>query len=228
MSMADETLIRIEKLTKYFSRPDGPVEVLRGIDLDIKRGEAVSIVGESGAGKSTLLHVIGALELPTTGRVTIEDVDISSMHSKELAAFRNERLGFVFQFHHLLPEFTAVENTMMPALIGRVPAGEARDRAKMVLSELGLSGRLDHKAGELSGGEQQRVALARAMVLEPSVILADEPTGNLDAMTGGAVEELMLTLNRERGVTLLVVTHSERLAGRMNRTIRLQDGLVTT
>ncbi len=219
-------LVSVQGLFKSFQRPEGEVEVLRGIDLDIAPGEAVSVVGESGTGKSTLLHVIGALEPPTRGGVLIQDTDIGSLESKDLASIRNKRLGFVFQFHHLLPEFTALENTMMPGLIARLSMKEASERAGRILSELGLAHRLTHKVGELSGGEQQRVAIARAVIMSPMIILADEPTGNLDAKTGGAVEELLLELNEEKGITLFVVTHSERLARRMDRLIRLHDGQV--
>jgi lipoprotein-releasing system ATP-binding protein len=217
----------VSGLYKSFPRREGEVQVLRGIDLEIQRGESISVVGESGAGKSTLLHVMGALELPTRGRVWINGIDLHSLEPKHLAAFRNREIGFVFQFHHLLPEFTAEENAMMPALIARQKEGKAREAAREALSDLGLSHRLDHKVGELSGGEQQRVAIARAVIMSPALLLADEPTGNLDARTGGAVEDLLLGLSRERGMTLLVVTHSERLARRMDRVVRLSDGVVT-
>ncbi|MFO8056640.1 MAG: ABC transporter ATP-binding protein [bacterium] len=221
-----EPLVRLEDLDKSFYRNEGEVRVLKGIDLEIRRGETVAVVGVSGAGKSTLLHILGALELPTRGRVLIDGNEINRMQARELARFRNVHLGFVFQFHHLLPEFTALENTMMPALIARIPASRAKEKAEEILTELGLADRLSHKVGELSGGEQQRVALSRAVLLEPSLILADEPTGNLDATTGKTVEDLILKLNREKNITALIVTHNEALARRMDRIIRLHDGMI--
>jgi lipoprotein-releasing system ATP-binding protein len=223
---AGDLMVKVTGLSKTFARQGEDVQVLKGVDLAIRRGEAVAVVGVSGAGKSTLLHILGALELPTAGQVVINGQDLAGTSSRELAAFRNQHLGFVFQFHHLLPEFTALENTMMPALIARRSRRQARDMAVEVLARLGLSHRLDHTAGELSGGEQQRVAIARAIILKPSLLLADEPTGNLDASTGRAVEDLLLQLNREDGITMLVVTHNERLAARLHRIIRLSDGQV--
>jgi len=224
-SQAD-TIVKVNNLHKSFLRPEGEVGVLKGIDLEIRKGEAVAVVGISGAGKSTLLHILGTLEPPSAGNVAIKNIEISGMGSKELAAFRNRNLGFVFQFHHLLPEFTALENTMMPALISRLDAKDAAGRAGTILAELGLTHRLHHKTGELSGGEQQRVAIARALIMEPALILADEPTGNLDASTGKTVEDILLRLNRERKITLLIVTHNENLARRMDYMIRLFDGKV--
>jgi lipoprotein-releasing system ATP-binding protein len=226
MSGSADILVKVEDLHKRFLRPEGEVSVLKGIDLAIAQGDAAAVVGVSGAGKSTLLHILGTLEPPSQGRVTIAGVAIETMASRELAEFRNKNLGFVFQFHHLLPEFSALENTMMPALISRLSAPEARERAALILTELGLGRRLSHKTGELSGGEQQRVAIARAMILSPRLILADEPTGNLDAATGRAVEDILIRLNREHGVTLLMVTHNEDLARRMDYLIRLFDGKV--
>jgi len=226
--MSTGALVEIRALNKSFARSEGEVRVLRGIDLEIKRGEAVSMVGESGAGKSTLLHILGALEPPTSGVVLVDGLNLWSLPGRELSRFRNSRLGFVFQFHHLLPEFTALENAMMPALIARMSARDAASLARKVLDELGMSHRLTHKVGELSGGEQQRVAIARAVIMSPDMILADEPTGNLDATTGRTVEDLLLRLNRERGITLFLVTHSERLAERMDRVVRLMDGKVVS
>jgi lipoprotein-releasing system ATP-binding protein len=223
-----ENLVSISDLSKSFYRNKGEVPVLKNIDLDIAAGEAVAVVGVSGAGKSTLLHVLGALEPPTEGNVVIAGEEINAMRPKELARFRNRNLGFVFQFHHLLPEFTALENTMMPALIARMPVADAKEKAEAILSEVGLADRLDHKTGELSGGEQQRVALSRAVILEPALILADEPTGNLDAKTGKTVEDLLLKLNREKNITALIVTHNEALARRMDRIIRLHDGMIAS
>jgi lipoprotein-releasing system ATP-binding protein len=185
-------------------------------------------VGVSGAGKSTLLHILGTLDHPTSGAVLFDGVDVFTWPEKQLAAFRNRKIGFVFQFHNLLPEFTALENAMMPALIQRMPAEEARKRAEAILGELGLGNRVTHKPGELSGGEQQRVALARALILEPEILLADEPTGNLDTETGKKIEDTLLALNHSRGITLIVVTHNPILAGRMFRRIGLRDGRIDT
>ena len=222
----NQLMVKATGLHKTFARQGEDVQVLKGVDVEIAAGEAVAVVGVSGAGKSTLLHILGALELPTAGQVVIANQDLTAMSSNQLAEFRNRKLGFVFQFHHLLPEFSALENTMMPALIARASHETARARATAILAELGLSHRLDHKAGELSGGEQQRVAIARAVILEPALLLADEPTGNLDAGTGRAVEDILLSLNREAGITMLMVTHNEKLAGRLHRIIRLSDGQV--
>ena len=187
----------------------------------------LAIVGASGVGKSTFLHTVGGLERPTSGRVLYGDIDVYSLPAERVARFRNERVGFVFQFHHLLPEFTALENVMMPALI----RGDERDRAARtaaaLLGDVGLAGRVQHRPGELSGGEQQRVAVARALVLNPSVVLADEPTGNLDTHTGEAVHDLIKKLNRERGTTFIIVTHNDRLAVRADRIFRMADGLLT-
>jgi len=219
-------LVSVSGLIKSYQRPDGEVQVIKGIDLEIGKGESVAVVGVSGAGKSTLLHILGGLDLPTSGRVMFEGVDMASLPSNELAELRNQKLGFVFQFHHLLPGFSALENAMMPALIAREPQKKAREQAEAILTELGLSHRLHHKAGELSGGEQQRVAIARAIVLSPALLLADEPTGNLDAATGKAVEDALIDLNEKRGLSLLVVTHNERLAARMHRIIRIVDGRI--
>jgi lipoprotein-releasing system ATP-binding protein len=200
------------------------VEVLRGIDLDIKEGELLALTGPSGAGKSTFLHVVGTLDAPNAGEVRFEDRDVFARDEEALARFRNETIGFVFQSHHLLPEFTAVENVMMPALIRRVARGEARRRAEEVLGLVGLADRLEHKPGELSGGEQQRVALARALCLEPRLLLADEPTGNLDPQTAEGIHGLLADLNRRLGLTAVVVTHNERLAAALPRRVRLVGG----
>lgn len=218
-----EPLIRTESLQKAYG--DGRrLEVLRGLDLEIAAGERVAIIGESGAGKSTLLHLLGALDLPTSGRVLFGGVDLGQLDDARLAELRNCQIGFIFQFHHLLADFTALENVMMPALIrGRSP-GEAEAIARPVLERVGLAERLDHRPGELSGGEQQRVAVARAVVLGPRAVLADEPTGNLDLHTGEGVAQLLVDLNREQGITLVIVTHSQRLAGQMDRVLELRDG----
>jgi len=200
------------------------VEVLKGVDLTFFRGEKAAIVGASGVGKTTLLHTLGTLDRPTSGKVLYEGKDIYALNEKDLAQFRNREIGFVFQFHHLLPEFNALENTMMPCLIQGIPGKEAASRAETILALVGLKERLAHKPGELSGGEQQRVAVARALVLEPKVLLADEPTGNLDTRTGESVFDLLLELNRIKGVTLVVVTHNLKLAEKLSRQIQLIDG----
>lgn len=198
--------------------------VLRDVDLCLEAGDMVAIVGASGVGKSTLLHVLGTLDLPTSGSILFNGEEITRMGPSRLADFRNREIGFVFQFHHLLPEFTALENVMMPALIQRIARDVAARRARDILGRVGLSHRLTHKPSELSGGEQQRVALARAMVLQPSLLLADEPTGNLDKRTGQEIHDLFLELNRERGSTLLVVTHNPDLAAMMPRCLCMLDG----
>ena len=200
------------------------MEVLQGVDLTFSQGERASVVGASGVGKTTLLHVLGTLDRPTSGKVLYQGRDIYALNEKDLAQFRNREIGFVFQFHHLLPEFNALENTMMPCLIQGIPKREATSRAEAILALVGLKERLTHKPGELSGGEQQRVAVARALVLEPKVLLADEPTGNLDARTGESVFDLLLELNRIKGVTLVVVTHNLKLAEKLSRQIQLIDG----
>lgn len=214
----------IQGLHKSFDFEGRRIDVLRGIDLLVEPGEMVAVVGASGAGKSTFLHVLGSLDTPTTGRIVIDGQDTVRFDSRRMAAFRNHTIGFVFQFHHLLPEFTAIENTAMPALISGLSRPEAEKRAVHLLERVGLSHRLAHRPGELSGGEQQRVALARALVMEPRLLLADEPTGNLDRRTGAAIHDLLLELNRERGMTLLVVTHNEDLAVRLARQVRMVEG----
>jgi lipoprotein-releasing system ATP-binding protein len=184
----------------------------------------VAVVGASGVGKSTFLQILGTLDLPTSGSIKFDGEELTTMSSSRLAEFRNHKIGFVFQFHHLLPEFTAIENVMMPALVQGIPQEKAKSRARDILGRVGLSHRLTHRPGELSGGEQQRVALARAMVLEPALLLADEPTGNLDRSTGEAIHQLFVDLNRERGSTLLIVTHNPELASLMPRQLRMIDG----
>jgi lipoprotein-releasing system ATP-binding protein len=207
----------------------GPVSlnVLNGIDLEISKGEMLAIVGASGVGKSTLLHILGGLDRPTSGNVFYGDVDVFGMDSDRIARFRNERVGFVFQFHHLLPEFSALENVMMPALIRGTDRETAAETASKALAEVGLGERVLHRPGELSGGEQQRVAVARALMLSPDVVLADEPTGNLDAHTGEAVHELLQKINKERGVTFVIVTHNDKLAIRADRVLKMADGKIT-
>jgi lipoprotein-releasing system ATP-binding protein len=219
-------LIALRNLSKEYV--DGPrvVRVLTGLDLEIGQGERVAIVGESGVGKSTLLHILGTLDRPTGGEVWFDGENLTSKSDRDLAHFRNREIGFIFQFHHLLPDFTALENVMMPALIAGTPTEAARRRATELLTRVGLAERLEHRPGELSGGEQQRVAVARALVQEPRAILADEPTGNLDPATGAGVQALLLELNREHDITLVVVTHSASLAGAMDRTLRLRGGRI--
>jgi lipoprotein-releasing system ATP-binding protein len=219
-----EPLIEVQELFKTFGNGAKRVDVLKGIDLLIPRGETVAIVGASGVGKTTLLHVLGTLDQPTSGKVLYENQDVFTLDERALALFRNRQVGFVFQFHHLLPEFSALENVMMPCLIQGISKAEAGQRAESILTLVGLRERLIHKPGELSGGEQQRVAVARAMVLEPKVLLADEPTGNLDTKTGESVFDLLDELNRTKQVTLIIVTHNPGLADRMSRQIHLVDG----
>ena len=217
-------VIELEGLCKHFVAGDTRIDVLQGVDLKLYRGDRVAIVGQSGVGKSTLLHILGTLERPTSGTVRFGGEDVFDHPSESLAELRNRFLGFVFQFHHLLPEFSSVENVMMPGLIQNQEPEAIRERAAHMLDEVGLAHRLDHPVGKLSGGERQRVAVARALVLEPPVVLADEPTGNLDPATGDHVAELLLDMNRRRGTTLVVVTHSARMAERLGRTLVLKDG----
>ncbi len=217
-------LVRIEGLQKTYLLGDRRLEVLRGIDLDIEAGELVALTGPSGAGKSTFLHLLGTLDVPTRGRILFEGEDVFGGGEDERAVFRNRTIGFVFQSHHLLPEFTALENAMMPALIRRVGRDEARRRGAEVLGLVGLADRLEHRPGELSGGEQQRVAIARALCLSPRLLLADEPTGNLDPQTAEGIHQLLIELNAHTGITAVVVTHNERLAGALPRRLRLLGG----
>jgi len=209
--------IQIRGLAKTFRHNGIQVEVLTGVDLDIFRGETLAVVGASGVGKSTLLHIMGTLERPSQGRMLWDGEDVFALDDKTLAAFRNRKVGFVFQFHHLLPEFNALENVMMPALIARLPQNQAREKAEAILVRVGLQERLTHRVTTLSGGEQQRVAVARALVLDPDVLLADEPTGNLDPKSGARVHELILGLNRELGLTWVIVTHNLELGGALDR-----------
>ncbi len=219
-------LVEVRGVNKQFFHEGRELPILRDIDLTIERGEMLSIVGASGAGKSTLLHLLGTLDLPSSGQIFFGGRDVTAYSSAQLAAFRNETIGFVFQFHHLLPEFTALENVLMPGMIG----GHARKRlepaARALLHEVGLSHRLGHRPGELSGGEQQRVALARALVMNPQLVLADEPTGNLDSATSEAIHDLFFRLNQGHGTTFLIVTHSGDLAARMPRVVHMRDGRI--
>ncbi|MFH0813549.1 MAG: ABC transporter ATP-binding protein [Pseudomonadota bacterium] len=220
-------LIQIRDLCKTFGTGQKHVEALRGLSFDIYEQEFISIVGASGAGKSTLLHILGTLDRPSGGHIYYRGEDIFSWNDKKMAQFRNHRIGFVFQMHHLLPEFTALENTMMPALIRGMKKRIAAVNAEAILVKLGLENRIHHKPGELSGGEQQRVAIARALILKPEIILADEPTGNLDSETGNEVFDLLISLNREEKIVMAVVTHNERLSAKIPRCIILQDGKQT-
>ena len=221
-------LLRAESLEKTFSLEERTIEVLRGISFEIKAEERVAIVGSSGAGKSTLLHLLGALDLPTAGEIYFQGEALSRKTSDELARFRNQHLGFIFQFHQLLRELTALENVMMPALIARKPHRQARKRARDLLRRVGLDHRLAHRPSELSGGEQQRVSLARALMNRPPLLLADEPTGNLDEETSAEIHNLLQEINREEGTALVIVTHSMALAHSMPRRIEIVHGRIST
>jgi len=221
--MAEE-LLRAEGVSKTFRGEMGEIEVLRSVHLSISEGERIAILGQSGVGKSTLLHILGTLDRPTQGTVRFRGEDLFARTPEDLARFRNGSLGIVFQFNHLLPEFDAVENVMMPGLIRGLSFDEMRRRATEMLLEVGLGERLRHRVGKLSGGERQRVAVARALVLDPPLVLADEPTGNLDPRTGDRITDLLLDMNRTRGTALVVVTHSQALAEKLGRTVTLVDG----
>lgn len=220
----DAALFETIDLCKSFQVGELQIDVLRNVNLRIRAGERVAILGQSGVGKSTLLYILGTLDHPTSGSLLFRGQDVFRKTSAELAAFRNHELGFVFQFHHLLPEFSALENVMMPGLLRGLGFAEMRERARAILEEVGLSHRLGHHVGKLSGGERQRVAVARALVLNPPLILADEPTGNLDPRTGEKIEDLLLEMNETRGIALVVVTHSDRLAAKIGRRLTLVDG----
>jgi len=226
LESADPVLVRASEVKKAFRHMGRTLEVLRGIDLEIADGEMVSIVGPSGAGKSTLLHCIGTLDVPTSGSIRLAGEEVTKLPGSRLAELRNRTIGFVFQFHHLLPEFNALENVLMPGLVQGKQRRQLEPRARALLEEVGLKERTLHRPGELSGGEQQRVALARAMFLEPKLLLADEPTGNLDTGTSAQIHDLFFAINAQRGTTIVVVTHNLALAASMPRVVTLRDGRV--
>ncbi len=215
-------MINAENIHKFYDN----LHVVKGVSLQVKKGEFVSIVGKSGAGKSTLLHILGTLDKPSKGTVTYDQTDVTTLSSKELATFRNSRIGFIFQFHHLLAEFSALENAMIPALIQKQPVEQAKSKARELLTYLGLEERLEHKPSELSGGEQQRVAVARALINNPDVILADEPSGNLDSATSKELHDLLFKLRADFQHTFIIVTHNEELAELSDRKLTMQDGIL--
>jgi len=215
-------MIEVKNIWKSF----GELEVLKGVNLQVEKGEIVAIIGKSGAGKTTLLQIIGTLDRPTQGQVIIDGTDVFAMKDKDLAAFRNQHIGFIFQFHQLLPEFTALENVCIPAMIAREKESEYKARATQLLTDLGLGDRLHHKPNALSGGEKQRVAAARALMMHPDIILADEPTGSLDTQNKKELSELLLKLRKEYGQTILLVTHDKELAGIADRIIEIKDGII--
>ena len=221
-------LITVEDLHKDFMHMGSKLQVLRGINITIDQGEVVAIVGESGAGKSTLLHCIGTLDVPTSGKIRLGKDELTALSGSKLAALRNRTIGFVFQFHHLLPEFNALENVMMPGLIQGKSRREMEGPARALLEEVRLGARVTHRPGELSGGEQQRVALARALVLSPKLLLADEPTGNLDSKTSHEMHDLFFDINKKHGTTIVVVTHNLGFAEAMPRMVTMRDGLIDT
>ncbi len=222
--MSEQALIEIRNLQKRFPTPGGEICVLKQVDVRIVAGERIAVVGTSGAGKTTLMHILGGLDQPSDGQVLFAGKDIFALRGTALDAFRNRTVGFVFQFHQLLPEFTALENVMMPLLIGGETRAAAAAKAESLLQEVGLEQRLHHKPGALSGGEQQRVAIARALVQQPQLLLADEPTGNLDSGTSGEIMQLLNRMHRARGLTMIIVTHNRELAASLDRVLRMEDG----
>ena len=224
--MNERALIEVSGLGKKFTTPGGIIEVLSDINLKICAGERVAVVGTSGAGKTTLMHILGGLDRPTSGDVMFEGDSLFALRGTDLDAFRNHTVGFVFQFHQLLPEFTALENVAMPLLIGGIKRIEASRKATEILQEVGLGHRLTHKPGALSGGEQQRVAIARALIREPRLLLADEPTGNLDSRISDEIMQLLNRMHQTRGLTMIIVTHNISLANSLDRTLRIEDGIL--
>lgn len=222
----ENTVIECRGVTRQFQEGDLNVDVLRGIDMKVAAGEKVAILGSSGSGKSTLLHIMGGLDLPSSGEVLVQGQDIARLSESKRGKLRNQTLGFIYQFHHLLPEFTALENVAMPLLIGDGSVADARDKAADMLKRVGLEHRLEHKPGQLSGGERQRAAIARALVTRPKAVLADEPTGNLDHQTAEKIFTLMQALNEETGTAFVIVTHDLSLAERMDTIYNIQDGLI--
>ncbi|MFO7766323.1 MAG: ABC transporter ATP-binding protein [Pelovirga sp.] len=219
-------MVAVQGLRKSFQTPGEQIDVLRGIDLQIKKNERVAVVGTSGAGKTTLMHILGGLDAPTSGEVRVKGQDLFSLRATALDAFRNHTVGFVFQFHQLLPEFTALENVMMPRLIAGESRRSAAEKATAILAEVGLEHRVKHKPGALSGGEQQRVAIARALVNEPQLLLADEPTGNLDTGTSDEILSLLNRMHDNRGLTMVIVTHNMPLAAELDRIVKIEDGVL--
>jgi lipoprotein-releasing system ATP-binding protein len=217
-------MLELRDIHKSFRHTGNTIQVLNGIDVIINPGDSLAVVGASGVGKSTLLHIMGTLEPPTKGTVRFETQDISRMDEAALCRLRNREIGFIFQFHHLLPEFNALENTIMPALIAGIDQNTSKKEARDILTEVGLGERLNHRVGELSGGEQQRVAIARALLMKPKLLLADEPTGNLDRMTGEEIMDLLLSMREERGLSMVIATHNQRLAERMSTVMEIVDG----
>jgi lipoprotein-releasing system ATP-binding protein len=219
-------MLELRNIHKSFRHSGNTIQVLNGIDVIINPGDSLAVIGASGVGKSTLLHIMGTLEPPTKGTVRFETQDISRMDEAALCRLRNREIGFIFQFHHLLPEFDALENTIMPGLIGGIDQNTSKKEARDMLTEVGLGERLNHRVGELSGGEQQRVAIARALFMKPKLLLADEPTGNLDRMTGEEIMDLLIGIREERGLSMVIATHNQRLAERMSRVMEIVDGRI--